>query len=109
MKWQKGKPKTGGRQKGIPNKTTREFKEIHGRILEHLSGAIGIEKILDDCRGKPEIFLNYLARTAPRQLEVSLPSGDPVEVVLAGLDVTERARVRAEIEATKKKGDKQCP
>ena len=73
-KFSKKRVKTGGRQKGTPNRTTSEFREIHRRILEHLSGQIGIESILDSLRDQPSVFLSYLAKTAPRELLIDSPS-----------------------------------
>lgn len=61
--------KTGGRQKGTPNKLTGELKTM---ILEALAGAGGVEYLKARAVDSPNAFLSLIGRVLPLQVQ-----GDP--------------------------------
>jgi len=60
----KGK-KTGGRQKGTPNKLTGEVKEM---ILQALAGAGGVAYLQRQADESPTAFLTLVGKVLPLQL-----------------------------------------
>lgn len=66
----KGK-KTGGRQKGTPNKVTMALKE---EILEALKQAGGVQYLVHVAKNQPQAFIPLLGKILP--LQVSGPSGE---------------------------------
>ena len=83
MPREKGTPKTGGRQKGTPNKLTADIK---GAIEGALS-AVGGQRYLEGvARKHPQVFCALLAKLIPKDLNASVPvvTDDRVEpIVLA--------------------------
>lgn len=67
----KGK-KTGGRQKGSPNKMTGALKDM---ILKALAGSGGVSYLQKQARENPTAFLTLLGKVIP--LQVAGPSGQP--------------------------------
>ena len=66
----KGQPKTGGRQKGSGNVTTKELKELILGALHSAPG--GGQKWLELQRDEnPVAFLSILSKTLPRDMTVS--------------------------------------
>jgi hypothetical protein len=59
----KGQPKTGGRQRGTPNKATRAWKEF---VTEVVTNAEMQDLLVDAISQRPEILLK-LAEHARRQ------------------------------------------
>lgn len=74
------RPKTGGRAKGTPNKTTAELKEM---ILRALDQAGGVEYLAGLAESHPPAFASLLGRVLPMTV-----SGDPANPLLAGITVT---------------------
>jgi hypothetical protein len=72
--------KTGGRQKGTPNKVTAELKTM---ILDALDGAGGVEYLEGLAQSHPPAFASLLGRVLPMTV-----SGDPDNPLLAGITVT---------------------
>lgn len=68
--------KTGGRQKGSLNKTTRELKEM---ILQALDESGGVEYLKQTALDHPQAFMTLLGKVLP--LQVSGEGGGPVQVV----------------------------
>lgn len=60
----KGK-KTGGRQRGTPNKTTGALKDM---ILSALSGAGGVTYLQRQATENPSAFLTLVGKVLPLQL-----------------------------------------
>jgi hypothetical protein len=60
----KGK-KTGGRQKGTPNKLTGEVKEM---ILQALAGAGGVAYLQRQADESPTAFLTLVGKVLPLQV-----------------------------------------
>jgi hypothetical protein len=91
---EKGSPKTGGRQKGVPNKSTIEFRQAVTRVLEDNSEnygkwlkqvAEGHGKGLDRAKPDPARALDLVAKlaefAAPKlnRTEVTGKDGNPIE------------------------------
>lgn len=84
MSRQKGSPKTGGRQKGTPNKFTMSVKEG----LEHAwQGIGGAAHLTAWARENPTEFYKLLAKLLPKSLDVTIK--DEISTIL------EAARRRA--------------
>jgi hypothetical protein len=64
-----GTPKTGGRAKGTPNKTTGALKEM---ILEALHSAGGVEYLMRQAEENPGPFLTLVGKVLPMTV-----GGDP--------------------------------
>ncbi len=83
MPREQGTPKTGGRQKGTPNKLTADIKSA----IEGALNAVGGQRYLEGvARKHPQIFCALLARLIPKDPNVSVPvvTDDRVEpIVLA--------------------------
>lgn len=76
----KGLPKTGGRQKGVPNKINRDLKEM---ILGALDKAGGVDYLVQQAGEKPAAFLALVGRVLPMTV-----AGDPDNPLLTGITVT---------------------
>lgn len=76
----KGLPKTGGRQKGVPNKINRDLKEM---ILGALDKAGGVDYLVRQAGDKPAAFLALVGRVLPMTV-----AGDPDNPLLTGITVT---------------------
>jgi hypothetical protein len=71
----KGTPKTGGgSRKGIPNKTTRDLKEM---ILGALQAAGGQRYLVQQAAKNPAAFLTLVGKILP--LQVTGKDGGPIE------------------------------
>ena len=69
--------KTGGRQKGTPNRVTATAKEAFQLAFEELGGVPALTKW---AKGNQDTFYKLYARLIPMQQEISGPEGDPVEI-----------------------------
>lgn len=69
------RPKTGGRQKGTPNKVTGELKEM---ILGALADAGGQEYLKTQAVVNPGPFLTLVGKVLPHQ--ITGEGGGPVKV-----------------------------
>lgn len=65
----KGRPKTGGRQKGTTNKLTADVKAM---VLEALDRAGGVSYLLTQAQSNPNAFLTLVGKVLPMTL-----AGDP--------------------------------
>ena len=65
----KGRPKTGGRQKGTPNKLTADVKAM---VLEALDKAGGVSYLLTQAQSNPNAFLTLVGKVLPMTV-----AGDP--------------------------------
>lgn len=65
----KGRPKTGGRQKGTTNKLTADVKAM---VLEALDKAGGVSYLLTQAQSNPNAFLTLVGKVLPMTL-----AGDP--------------------------------
>lgn len=65
----KGRPKTGGRQKGTTNKLTADVKAM---VLEALDKAGGVAYLLTQAQSNPNAFLTLVGKVLPMTV-----AGDP--------------------------------
>jgi hypothetical protein len=69
-----GTPKTGGRQKGTPNKLTADVKAM---VLSALDKAGGVDYLLNQATTNPTAFMTLVGKVLPLTLE----GGDkPIQV-----------------------------
>lgn len=71
--------KTGGRQKGTPNKVNAQLKDM---ILGALSEAGGQSYLLKQAEANPTAFLTLIGKVLPMQV-----AGDPDQPIQVGLTV----------------------
>lgn len=83
----KGKPKTGGRRKGTPNKTTVAVKEAFTLAFERIGG---VEKLTEWADENPGDFFKLYARLLPSEL--SGPEGKPLIPITEPPNMLEMAR-----------------
>ncbi len=69
--------KTGGRQKGTPNRMTATAKQAFQLAFEELGGVPALTAWAQD---NPSDFFRLYARLIPMQQEISGPEGEPVEI-----------------------------
>lgn len=69
----KGLPKSGGRQRGTPNKTTSALKDM---ILQALDEAGGVDYLVAQAAECPTAFLSLVGRVLP--LSVAGPTGGAI-------------------------------
>lgn len=72
----KGLPKSGGRQKGAPNKNTAAVKDM---ILTALSNVGGIQYLERQAEENPTAFMTLVGKVMPTQ--VTGEDGAPVSVL----------------------------
>ncbi len=75
----KGYPKSGGRQKGTPNKTTTAFREAVLHVYEAIGGDTQFAAWAKDNQTD---FYRLCGRLIPQ--EVSLPPGSQVSLIIKG-------------------------
>ena len=77
----KGIPKTGGRKKGTPNKTTAQVKDAILKAFDQAGGAKYLLKVSED---DPRTFCTLLAKVLPAEIKAELtgPDGDTIRVEL---------------------------
>ena len=74
--------KTGGRQKGTPNKKTGEIRDMISRILEYVDTAITIPALIDEVYGSDKAkILDFIRAVAPKTLDLGGQKDNPVMVV----------------------------
>lgn len=73
MPRKKGTPKTGGRRKGTPNKTTSSIKQAFLEAFEKLGG---VDALVKWAAANPTDFCKFYARLLPR--EISGPDGSDI-------------------------------
>jgi hypothetical protein len=65
----KGRPRTGGRAKGTPNKLTADVKAM---VLEALEKKGGVQYLVDQAGTNPTAFMTLLGKVLPMTV-----AGDP--------------------------------
>jgi hypothetical protein len=67
MKWQKGKPKTGGRVPGVPNRATQDIKAIAQGLIEDPAYQANLKaRLLKGTSPTLEVLLHYYAYGKPK-------------------------------------------
>lgn len=74
----KGLPKTGGRAKGVPNKTTAEIK---GMILGALSEVGGQAYLVQQALDNPNAFMTLVGKVVPRDLNAAVEAVASITVI----------------------------
>lgn len=69
--------KTGGRQKGTPNRTTATARDAMQLAFE---GIGGVDALTTWAKKNQTEFFKLYARLIPIQQEISGPEGDPLEI-----------------------------
>lgn len=69
--------KTGGRQKGTPNKVSADIK---GMVLEALSAKGGAQYLIDQAELNPVAFMGLVGKVLP--MTVTSDPDNPVKIVL---------------------------
>lgn len=89
MKWQKGKPKTGGRQKGTPNKRRTIFESLEEIRTEDGKPVDIVKLLFDGIMAMPafqrvDALIDFMKYVYPQQknLEISQPEGQSFKVVI---------------------------
>lgn len=78
-KLEAGRPKTGGRQKGVPNKTTALLKDAILAAAAKAGGSGGLEAYLQmQANANPGPFMSLLGKVLPTQLTGD--NGGPVQL-----------------------------
>ncbi len=65
----KGCKKTGGRKKGVPNKVTREIRDIFERLCGFITDE-DLYSMYKKFKRKPELFIKFLNIIAPKNLHI---------------------------------------
>lgn len=80
------KPKTGGRQKGTPNKSTQAAKDAIAQAAAELGGAARLVEWAKADKANERIFWGTIyPKLLP--LQVSGEGGGPVRLILNGSDI----------------------
>jgi hypothetical protein len=74
----KGSPKTGGRQKGTPNKTTTAVKEAFRQAFDDLGG---IEALVKWASANPTQFYQLFSKLIPTEIDATLSGKDGAPAV----------------------------
>jgi len=70
-----GKKTGGGSRKGVPNKVTKELKEM---ILGALDKAGGEDYLIQQAQENPNAFLTLLGKVIPKDLNIGGQENNPV-------------------------------
>ncbi len=77
------RPKTGGRVKGTPNKTTATLKEM---ILGALDRKGGVDYLIEQAGSNPTAFLTLVGKVLPLQVDAEHSGEIVAHVVFRGLN-----------------------
>lgn len=85
-KFEKGKPKTGGRPKGVENKVKRTFREAVNRLLENSQDQF-VEWLsqIDDPKDRFNVIKDLAEYAYPKysRIEVSNSNDKPSELIVS--------------------------
>lgn len=86
--WKKGKPKTGGREKGTPNKLTTDMKQFYFDILNHvkMNGLEGAVAVFSKNDRNKIIFYQGGFRMLPSNVDI----GDELKKLLVEVVFTDK-------------------
>lgn len=71
MAFEKGKPKTGGRQKGVQNKVTRSVKEVFSEVFNKLQDDPKV-KLEAFAKKNPALFYSLATKLIPTELDATI-------------------------------------
>ena len=86
----KGKPKTGGRAKGVPNKVNSDLK---GMILTALSDVGGENYLKAQAAENPTAFLGLVGKVLPKEVHIDL------NAIIAAMSPEEKLQEAAKMAA----------
>lgn len=86
----KGKPKTGGRAKGVPNKVNSDLK---GMILTALSDVGGERYLKAQAMENPTAFLGLVGKVLPKEVHIDL------NAIIAAMSPEEKLQEAAKMAA----------
>lgn len=76
----KGKPKTGGRAKGTPNKVNAQLKEMILEALDQAHEGGSVEYLKLQAQTNPNAFLSLVGKVLP--MTISGDKDNPLEAVV---------------------------
>lgn len=81
----KGTPRTGGRQKGTPNKLTRTIKEAIEASFDQIGGVDYLVRMAEE---QPTAYMALLGKVLPAQINANVTGLEKrrVEITIAGPD-----------------------
>jgi hypothetical protein len=94
--------KTGGRQKGTPNKNTADVREM---VLRALNKAGGVDYLARQARENPAPFMTLVGKVLPTQAQITGADGkdlippesvDPQKLALGILAIMQAAKPKDE-------------
>ncbi len=91
-----GRTKTGGRQRGTPNRVTAQVKDA---ILAAFDEVGGKDYLVEMARAEPKAFLTLLGKLVPAQVRAELEGSAVPTVVIrdfTGIEWEDEAKKRAE-------------
>ena len=68
-----GQPKTGGRQRGTPNKTSAAVKDAISSAFEEVGGK---DYLVQIARSDPKVFCSLLAKLIPGQIRAEFEASE---------------------------------
>ena len=74
----KKKPKTGGRQKGTPNKLTADLRTM---IMMAFEKAGGVDYLVGLAKENPSAFLTLVGKVVPRELNANVGGSLSINMV----------------------------
>lgn len=74
----KGRPKTGGRKKGVTNKVNAELKELIRGALDDVGGQ---EYLVKQAKDNPTAFLALIGRILPKDINAKVEGIITMEMV----------------------------
>ena len=77
-----GIPKTGGRKKGTPNKTTALVRDM---IIEALDNSGGVEYLVKVAKDNPAVFCTLLGKVRPLNHKSEDDFMPPTEIRIVGV------------------------
>ena len=80
--FEKGRKKTGGREKGTPNKTTNDIKQM---IRDALSEVGGVKYLREQAVTNPNAFLGLIKSIVPRDVNVGSQTDNELVIKIKGL------------------------
>lgn len=77
----KGRPKTGGRQKGATNRATKEIKDMIRGALEDAGGQ---KYLAGQAKENPVAFMGLVGRILPKDVKIEGEIRHTLEQIIAG-------------------------